>query len=217
MKLPPLSYTHLSAFKTCPHRYYRQYVKKDLPRAEASEAMSRGIEAHKALEDRLEKNTPLPPGLQAVEPVVAVLAAMPRYRVEYFLGVKADGTSCAWDAKDVWFRCKADFVAWTDDGAFFVDWKTGKVWEDDFELGCQAMAHKAHHPGVPVHLGEFYWIRENRPGLRHTLDPAATRRRVMEIDNRMRELNQRGEWPKTPGPLCGFCDVRDCEHRRERT
>ena len=64
------------------------------------------------------------------------------------------------------------------------------------------------------HVGEYFQPKEGRPGVRHTLDPAATRRRVMEIDNRMRELNQRGEWPKTPGPLCGFCDVRDCEHRK---
>ena len=225
-KLPPLSYTHLSAFMTCPHRYYRQYVARDLPRGEPSEAMSEGIAGHQAFEDRLAKHKPLPAALAAAEPLCASLAAMPQYRVEYFIGILPDGQPCQWDNKNCWFRGKADFVAWSPTGAWFVDWKFGKVpmrWErgrplgeDPFELECQAMLQHAHHP-VAHYVGEYFQPKEGRPGVRHTLDPAATRRRVMEIDNRMRELNQRGEWPKTPGPLCGFCDVRDCEHRRERT
>ena len=221
----------MSTFQTCPHRYYRQYVLKDLPRGEPSPAMAEGIEGHQAFEDRLSKAVPLPAAFAAAEPLCASLATMPQYRVEYYLGVLPDGQPCQPDNKNCWFRGKADYVAWTPavaigaTGAWFIDWKFGKVpmrWEkgrplgeDPFELECQAMLQHAHHP-VATYVGEYFSIKEGRPGARHTLDPVATRRRVQEIDNEMRAMNERGQWPKTPGPLCGWCDVRDCEHRRER-
>jgi len=225
VRLPPLSYTHLSAFMTCPHRYYRGYVLKDLPRGEPTEALKEGREGHQAFEDRLAKNRPLPEPLRAAEPLCASLATMPQYRVEYFIGIFPDGQPCRWDNKACWFRGKADFVAWSPAGAWFVDWKFGKVpmrWEqgrplgeDPFELECQAMLQHAHHP-VATYVGEYFQPKTGRSGMRHTLDPVATRRRVQELDNKMRAMNERDEWPKTPGPLCGWCDVRDCEHRRER-
>jgi hypothetical protein len=235
MKLPPLSYTHLSAFMTCPHKYYRGYVLKDLPRGEPSEAMAEGIAGHKAFEERLGKGKALPPQFAAGEAPCQNLEyylqpdwgkGTPRMRVEYFLGILPDGQSCQWDNKNCWFRGKSDVVLWNDEGAWFVDWKFGKVpmrWEqgrplgeDPFELECQAMLQHAHHP-VATYVGEYFQPKEGRPGVRHTLDPVATRQRVQDLDNKMRAMNEQGKWPKTPGPLCGWCDVRDCEHRRERT
>jgi hypothetical protein len=162
----------------------------------------------------------------AAELPAAAIEACTKYRVEYFIGVLPDGQPCQPFDKNVWFRGKADAAVWGPTGAWLVDWKTGKLpqrWEggrpqgeDPFELECQGMLLHAHHGPFPALVGQYFGLKEGRAGALHTIDPKATRQKVQEIDNRMRHFHQNDQWPKTPGPLCGWCPVVKCQHNRNR-
>jgi hypothetical protein len=93
-----------------------------------------------------------------------------------------------------------------------IDWKTGKVREEPFELEVQAFLLKAHRPRLEIIKGRFFWLKEKRLGDVHDLSDTertanSIRRQIGEIESRRER-----EWPKTPNPLCGWCRVTSCEH-----
>jgi len=221
MKFPVLTYTLLNDFINCPHKAFRRYIAKDVP-FERTPEMGHGTRVHKALEDRIGKGIALDADLRSADPLCHQLDEIKSpVRVEYFTGMKIDGTGCAWDAKDVWFRGKADVAVLGDNGAWLIDWKTGKVREEPFELECQAMLVHANHPQITHIVGEYYWLREGKPGMRYTLTPMATYQKVAKLHGEMwdywtRHPEHKGKWPKRKNPLCAWCDVKDCENWRPR-
>jgi PD-(D/E)XK nuclease superfamily len=215
MNFPIGTYTFYNDAMNCPYKAYRRYVKRDLPYAQ-TEAMERGIAVHEAMEDRIGKDKPLPEEMRTFEHIAKKLSAMPsdvKIRVEYRLAIKADASPCAWDAGLAWFRGKLD-VAVIGSGAWIIDWKTGKVREDPFELECQSLLLHANHPQCNPIVGEYYWMREGAPGMRYTLDPMVAYTRISRLYGEMHGYFEKDAWPKRKNPLCGWCDVLDCEHNR---
>ena len=53
------SYSSIGLFKQCPQKYYRIRVKKDIVEPE-SDAMRYGTDVHKAAEDYIKEDTPIP-------------------------------------------------------------------------------------------------------------------------------------------------------------
>lgn len=226
MKFPVLTYTILNNFLTCPHRAFRQYIAKDIP-FEKTPEMEHGTRVHKALEDRIGKGIALDADLRSADPLcqrLDDLAPEAKTRVEYFTGMKIDGTGCTWDAKDVWFRGKADVAVMVGSAAWLIDWKTGKVREEPFELECQAMLVHANHPQITHIVGEYYWMREGKPGMRYTLDPMVTYQKVTKLYGAMVDYYTHEvandppgiHWPKRKNPLCSWCDVKGCENWKPR-
>ncbi len=164
MKFPILSFTLVNEFDNCPHKAYHRYIAKTVP-FQKTDAMVYGDDVHKAMERRLKE------GKVMTGPHERTLDKAHKYcsllddignkdypvRVEYFIGIKIDGSACAWDADGVWFRGKADVGAIVPQQGWLIDWKTGNKREDPFELECQAMLLHAHHPNVASWIGEYFW------------------------------------------------------------
>lgn len=217
MNIPTLTYTFMRDFENCPHKAFRKYVKRDIKYV-ATDKMQAGTKDHDALMVRLKKGIALDPHLRCAEPVCAIFDALPDtapYRVEYMIGMTVDGSPCAWDAKNVWLRLKPDVAMWSPQGGWIVDWKTGRPWEDPFELNCQAMVLHAHHPEVPFWKGEYFWTATGQPGERYDLDPMQTFRRAADNWGKMHAYANAGQWPATPNKLCKWCDVMDCPHNEK--
>ena len=217
MKFPVLTYTFLSNFENCPHKAYRLYVKKDLPYQQPSPEMAKGIRAHEALEARITKGVALDSDLRSADAYCQAFDMMEgvNVRAEYKLAMKIDGGSCQWDAQDAWLRGKADVVVWAKAGGWLVDWKTGKVREQPFELEVQGLLMQANHPDTTLWQGEYFWMQENRPGNRYTLSPAETFQKVGRMYADAKAYFEVDDWPKQPNPLCGWCGVLDCEHNKK--
>ena len=218
MTFPVGSYTLYNNFENCPHKAWHMYVLKDLPRVETPE-MKWGNDVHSALEHRIGKGTPLPDNMTAAEPLAAKLASLPDdfpLRVEYKLGMKADGTACDFFATAVWFRGKVDVAIRVPEmkAAWIIDWKTGKPREEPFELETNALLLKVAHPDIETVVGEYFWMKEGRAGHRYTLNQwGNTFGRLQTLRTEMEVLHERGEpWPKRKNPLCGWCPVVSCEH-----
>ena len=177
--------------------------------------MKQGSEDNKALENAVSRGTVLPRHLKCAEPIVMALIALPDtmpVRTEYFIGVDNKGKACTWDAKDVLFRTKMDVAAWSPAGGWIIDWKTGRTWEDPFELQLQGLLCALHHPDVPSWMGQYYWFQDRRLGEKHDLSPNYAARDLFKIYGEMLECERVSNWSKKKNKLCKWCDVANCEH-----
>jgi CRISPR/Cas system-associated exonuclease Cas4 (RecB family) len=212
------SYTFYNDFINCPHKAWHKYILKDVPR-EMTPEMEYGIKVHKQLEDRISKEIELPPWLDHLEIVCDVFDNLSKHvqvRAEYFIGMRLDGTGCAWDDKQVWFRGKLDLAVMAPTTAWLLDWKTGKRREHPFELQCQAMLLHAMHPDITEIYGEYYWMKEGCSGKRYKLDAAEARAKVARLHAQFLRYQGTMYWPKKASPLCAWCPVEKCENWKRR-
>jgi hypothetical protein len=221
------SYTFYNDFNNCPYKAWRKYIKKDLPYEEKSEAQHKGTRMHVAMENAINKEMPLPEEWKSAQYLVDIFGALPDtvdVRAEYKLAMTMDGP-CAYDAQAAWFRGKIDLVVmklgdpgggagWLErsGGAWIIDWKTGKVREDKFELECQALLLKINHPNLDPIFGEYYWFANGKPGKRYELTPDATFVTLRNWWVQWKQFEEKKDFPERPNPLCGWCPVKGCEY-----
>jgi PD-(D/E)XK nuclease superfamily len=222
------SYTMLSTADTCLHRCYRQYIKRDIKYVETPE-MKWGNEVHTAFEYRL-GGKPLPgpvynkdgmlktPGMQHWEPIVSVYAER-KAKPEVKLGITREAKPTGFFDADVFLRGKVDATIIYGTSAFLPDWKTGSsTYENPFELEIQGLLTKAANPHLKKISGHYVWLKENRIGQVYDLsDFASTWARVNNKVEVIEDAMASGEWPKTKGPLCGWCSVHDCEFNTSKS
>jgi PD-(D/E)XK nuclease superfamily len=219
------SYTNLNCYENvCPYQFYERYIKKSTPFIE-TEAMRYGTKVHEAMEHRIAHKKPLHPDFAQWEPFAApfngVLTPVQtsRVRCELKLGVTSEGRACDFfDNAQVWLRGKLDVVASDVEKAYLVDWKTGNSnYEDRFELDVGALMLHAANPVLKKIVGNYVWLKENRLGELYDLsDTRHAWTKVTGIVKRIERDRQTGQFEKRPGPLCGFCDVKHCEHNKKR-
>jgi hypothetical protein len=205
------SYTLLKTADTCLYKCYRQYIKRDLPFDKTPE-IEYGNKVHEAMEYRL-GGKPLPNEMLHWEPLVAVYAER-NAKSEKKTGITRDCKPTGFFDKDVWLRCKIDVTMLHGNAVFLADFKTGNSkYEDSFELEIQALTLKAAIPQIERIAGHYAWMKENRVGQIHDLsDFNSTWAKINNKVEVIEDAQASGEWPKTKSPLCGWCNVKDCEN-----
>ena len=218
MKLPVASYTFLRDWHNCPHKAYRKYIKKDLPKFVHTKESKWGDEVHKAFEVRIKYGTAFSPEMAKYEAVAAPLVAAGAV-AEKMLGITASGKLCDFFAPDVWLRGKIDATIERGAIAAIFDWKTGKRREERAELETHAVLLKAWKPSVQKVTAHYVWLQDNEVGKPH--DVSDTEKKLADIRSTMNTVAnciEIEDFPKRPHPLCGgdwgSCPVADCEFRR---
>lgn len=210
------SFSFLNAFQQCPHKAWHQYVLKDTPYVETPQ-MKLGNEVHTALENRL-KGKPLPKEYERYEFFAQPLGRYEGIQPELKVGIDSIGDSVGFFANDVWGRGKIDVPIVVKDSAVILDWKTGKVWEDPFELQVQAVLLHAYYPDLKRIVGSYVWLAESRVGVIYDLtDTQKTWEKICGIMDEVGHREKMGVWEKKPGKLCPYCPVKTCEHNPGRT
>lgn len=220
MKPEPITPSSLSCFVDCGLQFYHKYVAKDLPREPQTPQQAYGDRVHKAFEDRLDSQKPLPPDLAVHEPFLARLEARPGVHwVEEKVAFRKDGSPCPYDDPTRFWRGKIDFrkVDRDDPRATLVDYKTGKPHDKWEQLGQYAIHTFALFPKVDIVDAKFYWTqtcsvtrkvwsRAEVPDLWAMILP----------DIKQLALAYKSDvWQERPSGLChGYCPVRDCQHWR---
>jgi hypothetical protein len=212
----PWSHTSLTQFRNCPKAYFHKYVAKDLPFVQTPE-MLRGIAVHEAFEARLGKRMPFPADMPYEKYAVALLARGGIAGVEMKLAVSKvrHGAATSYFG-DPWGRGKADVVVVKGQKASIIDWKTGKVREDPSELETFAYLLKALLPGLEQITGAYVWLKEDRVGDVHKLDPQKAYKAIVVTVAAIEDCEERGVWEPTPSGLCPWCPVTTCQHWREK-
>lgn len=224
MKLPILSFTSLNDYRTCPKRFFHKHIARDTPKEIKTGAQLGGTAVHEALRKRINLRELLPEEFQKHEKLCTELETAPGLKhAEMKLAIKADGKPCDFFDPEAWLRGQLDLTI-TDrkdqaTAAILLDWKTGKCWEDPYELAIQALLLRARYPDIQSIVGHYVWLRDNRLGAMHDVnDTAKTFREVKgTAENIALRMNITHSWPPDEGPLCGWCPVskNQCQFRRD--
>lgn len=221
MKLPVASHTFLRDWDNCPHKAYRRFIKKDLPKFVGTAETKWGDEVHSAFEVRIKHGTSFPQGMERFEAIAAPLVAAGA-RAEKMLGITEDGKSCDFFAPNVWLRGKIDAtvlkvagaaVGLSEGKAAIFDWKSGKRREEKAELEVHGVLLKAWQPTIQKITAHYVWLQDSEVG--RAYDVSNTEAKLAEIRsvmNMVRNCMEIEDFPKRRNPLCGWCEVLDCEH-----
>jgi hypothetical protein len=217
VKLPIGTYSFYNQLQQCPHKASHVYVLRTVPYVESPE-MKWGNDVHKAMENRIRHGSPLPDTMAVAEPTAANfhrISQMLPVQAEYQLAMTRDGTPCDWTDKGCFFRGKLDLVTMNSirTYAWMVDWKTGNVREEPFELECGALLLKVNQPSLEQITGEYFWMKTGQNGLRYTFNNHGnTFERLVKLRTEAEDYLHTGVWPKRKTPLCHWCPVSTCEH-----
>jgi len=211
------SYSSLDLFKLCPHKYYRLKVKKDV-KEPYQEHLQYGLKVHKAAEDFIEKDTPIPPEYEEMLAPVKKLKEMRGEKLcEYRMGLTRDLQPCKFSAKDVWWRGIADLIVLQDDKAFVVDYKTSKSskFADMKQLEILSLALFKHFPQVKkIKAGLLFVVANDFVRTEFEVDTSRVLwTKWFEDSGRLEKAFELNVWNPRPNFTCSqWCPVKDCAH-----
>lgn len=211
------SYSSLSLFLQCPHKYYRLRIKKDIVEPPA-EHLLYGTMVHEAAELYMRDGTPIPEKFAFLREQLAPLEQIEGDRYcEHKMGLKADLTPCDFFDKDVWWRGVADLLIIRGDKAFLVDYKTSKSskYADTKQLEILSLAVFKHFPQVKkVKAGLLFVVVKDFVKTEYENDKQHIHwMKWIEDTNRLESSIEKDVWSPKPNFTCrGWCPVLDCHH-----
>ena len=220
--MPAWSYSSITLFEQCPKKYFHLRVEKDVKEPE-SEQMNYGKELHKAAEDYIGKDIPIPPQFAFIQEMLDKLKALPGEKLcEYKLGIKyKDGryVPCDFFDKEVYYRGIADLIILDREKqeARVVDYKTGKSskYADTKQLKLLAASVFTHFPEIKVIKAGLLFV-VSKDFIREEYD---THFRTAYFENfkplveQLEACHNNGVWnPKRNFTCKAWCPVMDCAH-----
>jgi len=215
-----LSFSGIKTFETCPHKFYRLKVAKDVKEDFSHPAAQWGNEVHKALEHYLTAKRPLGERFKAYQEYASRLDQIEGDRfVELRLAITDDGEVCSFFDRQAAHRGVLDYLVIRDDKkeAILIDHKTGKV-RPTKQLHYNALMVFAAFPRVQILKAAFYWLPADTY-TKHTFHRSEIDDIWDEFEKPLvgiEECAESGEWPRKQSPLCGWCPVYDCPFNTAR-
>ena len=214
VKIPPWSYSSLTAYETCARQYKLLKIDKVVPFKE-TEAIRHGNEVHKALELRLKDKVSLPEKYMQYEPIAAKLDK-PGVFVEQELALTRNLVPCGWWDKTCWTRGKIDVGVKNGDAVLLGDYKTGKVKPESSQLELFAAMKMSEDKTINRAKTMFIWLQHGKTTVQdvHRDDVPTIWGNFMARVNRLDNAFQLDKWPAKPSGLCReWCPVgkKHCE------
>ena len=215
------SYSSLSLFQQCPHKYYRLRVVKDI-KEPPTEHLTYGLEVHKAAEEYIRDGKPIPEKFGFMEKSLEALKAIGgTYLCEHKLGLTRGLEACGFFDKGVWWRGVADLIILSGDKAYVVDYKTGKSskYADTKQLEILSLAVFKHFPEVKrVKAGLLFVVAKDF--IKADYSEAAQGEywlRWMDETTKLEAAYENQVWNPKPNFTCrNYCPVTDCIHNQKQ-
>ena len=214
-KLPPWTASSLDAYLTCPQRYYRTKIAKDVKDLPPSDAVLLGRKLHKAFENAVNLGDGLPAEYRHLQPLLDKIKALPGEKLpEHKFGCTEGFQPCNFFDKQVWTRGAADLVVKHGKTCLILDYKTGKRKPSD-QLKLYAAYAFSTWPEIETVHTMFVWLKEKK------IDKATYKREdVSNIWNdfipivaRVRKSFETNNWPEKPSGLCrAWCPCTGCRY-----
>lgn len=210
MKMPAWSYTALTAFETCPRRYYHTRVAKSVSDP-PGEAALWGQRVHKAMEERILHRKPMPEGMEKWASLADKIArASGKPLVEQQIALDEAFRPVSWFAKNAWVRGVIDAGIIRGAKATFVDWKTGKRQPENDQLKLFAGLGFCQYPKVKVINTGFFWLKDNKVDKAEFSkeESPVIWQEFMPRVRRLEEAYANETWPARQSGLCkDWCPV----------
>jgi len=211
------SYSSLTELESCPMRYAsrRFYcTTTELP----TEQTLWGERVHKAFEERVRDGKPFHPDLQIYEPWAKVLSQLPGDKqVERKFAVKNNYDPCGWVSAVG--RGVVDLLVIDGDTASVVDYKTGKVKDDETQAKLFCWFVSNEYPQIEKFKYRYIWLKVNKVSGGEILrkDLMATEVNIRHRVSVMERAWNDQTFPCFPSGLCnGWCPVDECIHWKPR-
>ena len=217
IKVAPWSFSKIKAFEQCPKQFYHEKILKEFPFV-PTEATLYGTAFHKAAEDFIGEDKPLPKKFSFAEKTLLSLKNKPGQKLcEIKLGVTENLEECGFFAKDVWFRGVADLVILDGDLAWVIDYKTGKSskYASKDQLELMALALFIKYPQIKkIRAGLLFVICNDL--IKDTYEQYDTGRlwnKWLGKFGQMQTAADEDMWNARPNGLCRrHCPVLECVH-----
>lgn len=217
-KTVPLSYSILKTFEQCPYRAKMttkqlggKYLFTPTPQTEY------GNRLHKAFEDYISYNKPLPEEFKKHEYFISKLKATAgmkttehkmaldwkQNKVDYFKG------------KEIWLRGQYDLMIMPNDNiGIMIDYKTGNSKYPDLDqLECMSMMAFHYFPKLNAVRGTLIFVEDNYKTYKETFTRDKMTAYVENWKNRaipvIQSLNT-NVWEPKQNNLCKWCPVVEC-------
>jgi len=226
------SYSALTSFETCPRRHYETRVTKSTREPEGAPLIF-GNAAHKVLENRVERGTPIPKVVQVTAADGTTISQTSKGwegMVESILSRATDDISVVterqiclddrfietdWLSQTAWVRGVIDVGLVGSTKALLLDYKTGKRKPDSDQLKLFAALAMHAWPKLERVVTGFLWLKTNQ------IDKETfTRSDIPNIWNdflprvqRMKQAFSTNSWPERHSGLCkNWCPCITCPH-----
>jgi PD-(D/E)XK nuclease superfamily len=212
------SYSRLESLETCPRKFYRISIKKDVLDP-PNEHTTFGDDLHKAFAKYLTKGTPLPISIRHHTPMLAKVKAAPGdHIVEQQVAINANYIQTGWFDKDVYCRVISDITIMRPPNAVMIDWKTGKPKSDFTQLRVAAAVMFMIAPELETISLSFAWLktkewatermtRDEMPDVWAALHPRLVTYQAA-FDN--------DAFPPRPGFHCRYCPDKSCQYNENK-
>lgn len=211
------SYSSLDLFTQCPHKYYRLKVKKDI-KEPVSNHLVYGLDVHKAAEDYIKEDKPIPEKFGFIKPMLDKLKAYEGKKLcEYRMGLTRNLEPCGFFDKGVWWRGVADLIILNGDSAKIVDYKTGgsSKYADTKQLEILSLAVFKHFPQVKRVKGGLLFVVAN-DFIKSNFDVDQSDvywQRWLTNTGQLEKAFEFDVWNARPNFTCKkWCPVKDCVH-----
>lgn len=208
------SYSALTGFETCPRQFSEMRIYKNWPDP-PGEVQLFGIEAHKAIENRIDMGKALPTHLLHLEPIIQKLETSKGViRAEYKLALTKDLRPVEFFDKSVWVRAVGDVVKIHEDRAVLTDWKFGAYREGDGQLRLQSAVTFAAYPHINNINVIYVWAKAKCTTVRsfERADSSSIWQEFLPRVARMEKAIELKDFPPNPSGLCRqHCRVATCE------
>lgn len=217
--MPAWSYSSLTAFETCPRRYYLTRVAKKVAEPQ-TEATTHGNEVHTAFEKTVLKREPLPKKYDEWQPIATKLLEVKGKReAELKLSINKSFQPVGWFDKSAWCRGIVDLNIENGTKAVALDYKTGKRKPESTQLMLFAALLFHNKQYLESITTAFVWLKDRK------IDKAKFERdgvgmiwqEFMPRVQRMETAYQKDKWVPQPSGLCrAWCPCTECEFNGKR-
>ena len=205
------SFSKLQAIELCPKQYNER---KNYPEGDRS-ALDWGDSVHKAFAQAFIREEPLPAAMAPWQHWIDENKALPgQIIIEAKWALDRQFNKVPWSAPTAWYRGKADFTRIDGPVADGIDWKTGRIKEDETQLLLMAQLVFAHFPEVKRCRQRFVWLKEDCATERvyARRDMAKQWLGILGRVQVIEKMEASKVFPPKPGALCReWCPVKDCE------
>ena len=201
------SFSKLQSSEACAYRYQQVDLLRNF-KDEDRTALDWGDQVHKAFAQAFIREAPLPAAMAPWQYWVDETKALPgRIIVEAKWALDRNFNKCHWSAPTAWYRGKADLTRIDGPIADGIDWKTGRIKEDETQLLLMAQLAFAHFPEVKRCRQRFVWLKEDCATERvyNRRDMAQQWLGILGRVQNLEEMEASKVFPKKPGKLCREC------------
>lgn len=225
-----LSYSRLSDYRQCPHKFNLKYIQKcpNFAMDSKSPHLIRGENVHRALENYVVKRRAGENGIpesslsevEQTKSLIDGLMSIYDLHPEHKCAINDKFEPVDWFARDAWFRAIFDVVGFGND-LFLGDYKTGKIYDYEGTLERPGQLHLSAIVGAAVwptfdKVQTVYVYVDHKQTKRETFDRehCMAMREVLIAEHA--RVNADKDFIATKNKFCNWCEAlpSQCDFKR---